>query len=106
MDDSLTIYSAKSIDADSTVMPKSRSWLRQMADELGTCEADHGIVVILNCPAVGIISASKWEFFVSYISNVLSDNKGNSIAVIIHPNRASQHDPRTQVAKLVSSTNI
>ena len=51
---------------------------------------DHSIIVLMQCPVVGIMSAAFKGFMITYICNILSDYPVNSICLLVHPNRASQ----------------
>ena len=89
------VFAGKSVEAESTVMPASRSWIREMTHELGNSADDHCVVLILNCPSIGIISATRMNFILNYVSNVLADYPLNSICFLVHPNRAGQQEGRT-----------
>ncbi|CAK9011210.1 Uncharacterized protein SCF082_LOCUS11004 [Durusdinium trenchii] len=78
----------RQLEAESTVMPASRAWLREMTTEMGNSPEDHAVILWLNCPALGVISAGRMSFILNYISNVLSDFPLNSICFVVHPNRA------------------
>jgi hypothetical protein len=41
---------------------------------------------------MGIVPSMKLEFCVSFLTKALIDQPEDSVAVIIHPNRAGQHD--------------
>ena len=88
------MFVGKSSDAESTVLPACRSWIRSTAQELGSSPNDHSIVLILNGPTVGVFSAAQKSFFISTIANVLADNPLNSICLVVHPNRAGHKDSR------------
>ena len=88
--ENLTQFVGRTVEAESTVMPASRAWLRDQANELGNSPEDHGIILFLNCPAIGVISAARHSFILNYISNVLADFPLNSICFVVHPNRAQQ----------------
>lgn len=57
------------------------------------------IVLIINCPCMGILGASAKSFLLNFVANALSDHPENSIALLVHPNRASQQDGRTDYSK-------
>ena len=44
-----------------------------------------------NCPALGILSASRVSFLLNLVTNVLSDFGLNGVCFLIHPNRASNN---------------
>ena len=92
--ENLTQFVGKSVEAESTVMPASLAWLRDQAKELGNSPEDHGIILFLNCPAIGVISAARHSFILNYISNVLADFPLNSVCFVVHPNRAQQEGRR------------
>lgn len=50
---------------------------------------DHCIVVWSNLTTVGVMPAAKLDFFLTAISNILASHKRNALAILIHPNRAS-----------------
>ena len=92
------MFSGKSVDADSTVLPSLSSWITEAFADIPKARSfeDHGVVIWVNLPTAGIIGASKYDFVVTAVSNVLSQYKKNSIAILVHPNRAAQlHSNRT-----------
>ena len=95
MDSTMSIFPGRSIDADSTVMPQARAWVKDVSSEVGNCASDHNIVLFLNLPCVGIGPSTKLEFFVTFVANTLADYKHNAIAILVHPNRAGQAAQRT-----------
>ena len=92
--ENLTQFVGRTVEAESTVMPASRAWLRDQAKELGNSPEDHGIILFLNCPAIGVMSAARLSFILNYISNVLADFPLNSVCFVVHPNRAQQEGRR------------
>ena len=95
METHLSMFAAKLSDAESTAMPASRSWIRNMVQEHGSAVNDHMVVLWVNCPALGVMGAQRISFLLSYISNVLSDYPDNAVCFLIHPNRAGHHEGRT-----------
>lgn len=87
----MTLWAGKAQDAESTLLPKVRSWLRTMAMEHGNTPEDHMVVIWCNCPALGILSASRVSFLLNLVTNVLSDFGLNGVCFLIHPNRASNN---------------
>lgn len=85
MENHFSIFSGKASEAESTVMPASRSWVRETISDLGSQGPDdHMVVVILNCP-----------YIVNYVTNILADYPSNSVCLLVHPNRAGQQEGRT-----------
>lgn len=96
----LRMFSGKSVDADSTVLPSLSSWIQESLADIPEVRSfeDHGVVMWVNLPTAGIVGASKYDFVVTAISNMLSQYKKNSIAILVHPNRAGQLQPtRTSI---------
>lgn len=94
MESNMTLFAGRTLEADSTVMPSARAWIKDISGEVGCSAADHSVILFLNLPAVGIVPSAKQEFFVSFLANTLADYKQNAIAVLIHPNRAGQSTQR------------
>eukprot|EP00435_Cladocopium_sp_Y103_P057773 s599_g20.t1 len=92
--ENLTQFAGKTVEAESTVMPASRAWLRDQANALGNSPEDHAVILFLNCPAIGVISAARHSFILNYITNVLADFPLNSVCFVVHPNRAQQEGRR------------
>ena len=92
LNSNLQMFAGKSSDADSTVLPALSSWIQESFSDIPECRQfdDHGLVLWCNMTTMGIVGASKFDFMVTAISNLLSLYKRNSIAILIHPNRASQ----------------
>ena len=91
MQENCSIFAvSKPTEAESTVMPNCRSWLKERAMEVGTSCDDHTVAIFMNTPAVGVLSAIRMSFTLSLITNVLSDFPVNGVAFVIFPNRAAQ----------------
>ena len=86
------MFSGKSVDAESTILPAVTSWVAEAFAEIPEARSyeDHGVCLWVNLPTAGIIGASKFDFLLTAITNVLWAYKRNSIAIIVHPNRAAQ----------------
>lgn len=102
----MTFFPGKIGEADSTIMPSSRQWIRNKVTELSNDPADFGIVLFLNMPALGVASAARTSFCINYISNVLSDYPDNAICFVVHPNRAGQQEGRTSVWTCAQHLNL
>ena len=90
-------FPGRQSDADSTMMPAARSWIRNCLEEECISPEDHSVVLWLNCTTIGIIPTLKYDFFLTFLSNVLTDFSKNGVCFIVFPNRASQLDKRTGV---------
>ena len=97
----LTVFSAKTSDAEAVLMPSARSWLRKMSQEHGASSEDVGVILVMNCPTVGILTGAKESFFVNFIMNVMADFPVNAMCLLIHPNRAGQSDGRRWAKSLI-----
>ena len=82
-------FAGRTNDFESTVMPSVRSWLREAALEDGGTAENHTMVIFCNCPAMGILSAGKINYILSFVTNVLADFPTNGICLLVKPNRAS-----------------
>lgn len=91
----MKVFGGKLADAESTLMPEVRQWVRSTAMDLSTSPDDFCVIVIVNCPGMGILGAQAKAYLLSFVTNVLSDYPQNSIALLVHPNRASQQEGRT-----------
>ena len=88
----MKIFQARSVDADSTMMPQVFSWVDATIDESPGCNSpdDHCLVMFFNLPAMGVLSVAKWDYLVTMAANALNRFKRNAVALIVHANRASQ----------------
>lgn len=98
MKENLTQFIGRMSDSD-TVMASSRTWVRQMSIDLGASPEDHGIFVLLNIPAIGVMSAGRMNFILSYLTQLMADHPMNAICFAVHANRASQQEGRTEMGK-------
>ena len=92
----LQMFSGKSVDAESTILPAVTSWVAEAFGEIPEAKSyeDHGVCLWVNLPTAGIIGASKFDFLLTAITNVLWACKRNSIAIIVHPNSCPEPQPR------------
>ena len=88
----MRLFAGKSVDAESTVLPSVASWVQESFGEMVEVRSfdDHGLVLWVNLTTAGIVGASKFDFLLTALTNLLTLYKRNSVAVLIHPNRASQ----------------
>ncbi|CAK9107687.1 Uncharacterized protein SCF082_LOCUS50126 [Durusdinium trenchii] len=91
MQQNLKFFSGRAIEAESTVLPAMASWIHDTFNDIPEVRSveDHCIFVWINMTTVGVMPASKWDFFITALTNLLASHKRNAIAVLIHPNRAS-----------------
>ena len=97
------MFASKTSDAEAVLMPNVRAWIREKIQEHGSSSDDHAVVLILNAPTVGILTAAKESFFQNFITNVISDLPLNSMCLLVHPNRAGQSEGRTRSPKQIVS---
>ena len=96
--ETLTLFTGRGTDAESTVMPSARSWVKELIQDHSTSSDDAAIFVWLNCPAIGVMSASRLSFILNFISNILADHPINAVAVLVNPNRAGGHEGRQGIS--------
>lgn len=97
MSEHLVTFAGKISEAESTLMPTARSWMRQMTMEVCNGPDDHSVAVLCICPAMGILSASRTSFILNFITNILADYPVNGVVFLVKPNRAGQQEGRTWV---------
>lgn len=51
---------------------------------------DHSIILWLNIPTAGVLSAAKNDWMITTVSNILAQYRRNGLAVIVHCNRAGE----------------
>ncbi|CAK9021468.1 Uncharacterized protein SCF082_LOCUS15362 [Durusdinium trenchii] len=90
IENSMMTFPGRQSDADSTMMPAARSWIRNCLEEECISPEDHSVVLWLNCTTIGIIPTLKYDFFLTFLSNVLTDFSKNGVCFIVFPNRASK----------------
>ena len=92
MESNLQVFCGRSMDGDSTVMPQVLTWVDKVFEDMPGCSSDdsRAVILFLNLPACGVISATQWDFFLSFVANTLNRFRRNSIAIIMQPNRAGQ----------------
>ena len=87
----MRIFTARSGEAESTVLPTVTSWVQEAFSDVPEVRStdDHGVVLWWNMPACAVLSSSKYDFGITSISNLLAQYPRNGLALVIHPNRAS-----------------
>ena len=73
-------------------MPELNGWVEETLSEIAEVQSvlDHGIILWVNLPSVGILSAHRLDWVLTYLSNTLNKYKKNGMAIVIHANRAGQ----------------
>lgn len=74
----LRIFAGRSLDGISALMPEVTNWIKDTLTHW------------CNLTTAGIVSATKMEFFLAFMSNKLAEHKRNSVGIFIHTNRAAQ----------------
>lgn len=95
----LHIFGGKATDAESTVLPAVSSWVEEVLLDCPEVKStnDHAVVMWINLPACGIIGVARYEYMITAVSNLLAKYRRNGIAIIVHPNRATQMGERIAV---------
>lgn len=97
LEGNLMVFPGRQGDAKSTMMPSVRSWMRHVMEDDCISVEDHSVILWLNCPCIGILPTLKYDFFLTFISNMLAEFPRNGICFIIYPNRATQLDRRREL---------
>jgi len=86
------MFAGRSVDSESTVLPSISSWVQETFLDMVEVRSfdDHGLILWANMTTAGIVGAAKYEFILTALTNLLTLYKRNGVAVVIHPNRASQ----------------
>ncbi|CAL1131960.1 unnamed protein product [Cladocopium goreaui] len=97
----LRLFPGKSPDAVSTVMPELNGWIEETLSDIAEVQSalDHGVILWVNLPSVGILSAHRLDWVLTYLSNTLNKYKKNGMAIVIHANRAGQVGGKDQEVK-------
>lgn len=100
MSSHLRVFAGVPATAESVVLPAVTGWCQETFADIPECRSfeDHGIIIWANAPAAGVLSTHKYDFLITAISNILNLWRKNSIAILIHPNRASEHRERLEIA--------
>lgn len=79
------------VKPEQTVLPTILPWIDGCFEDMTYARAiqEEGVVVWVNLTTAGILSAMKKAFIASFITGLLTSMAGNSIALVIHANRAS-----------------
>ena len=84
------IVSGRASDAESTVLPAIAGWIDRTLEDCCASGDNYSVVILLNCPTVGILGTEKKEFFVTAVTNLLNQYRRNAVALLVLPNRAGQ----------------
>ena len=53
-------------------------------------ESDHALIAWVCLPTLGIVSAGKKDFIVTFVANWLAQHRRNGLVLVVHANRAGQ----------------
>ncbi|CAK9076606.1 Uncharacterized protein SCF082_LOCUS36896, partial [Durusdinium trenchii] len=53
----------------------TESWMRHVMEDDCISVEDHSVILWLNCPCIGILPTLKYDFFLTFISNMLAEKK-------------------------------
>jgi len=90
MEENTAFFSGKPADANSTLMPNCRAWLREKVNDLSNASDDCTVAVFVNCPSIGVFSAVRLSFTLNLVTNLLADFPTNGICFLVTPNKAGQ----------------
>lgn len=92
MQNNLKVFTGLASAGTSTLLPSVASWVEETLGDIAEVRSseDHLVVLWINLPTAGIVGAAKDDFFISLITNILTKYKRNSIALVVHANRAEQ----------------
>ena len=79
------------VKPEQTVLPTILPWIDECFDELSSVRpaTEEGVVVWVNLTTAGILPLMKKNFLISLVTGILTTLVGNSVAVIVHSNRAT-----------------
>ena len=90
MDSHMYIVSGRASDAESTVLPAIAGWIDRTLEDSCASGDNYSVVILLNCPTVGILGTEKKDFFVTAVTNLLNQYRRNAVDLLVLPNRAGQ----------------
>ena len=81
-----------SVQPSQSFLPSLLPWLEERFEAATYMRnpSEEGCILFYNCPVMGVISALKYSHMLSLITTFLASRPVNGIAVIVHPNRASE----------------
>lgn len=85
----MAVFTGKTAEAEGTILPQLRKWLKESSQDY-SAPNEHTVMLFLNCPTIGVMSATQRSWFLNCICNILADWPRNGICFVIHPNRAQQ----------------
>ena len=89
VDSNLKVWGIK---ANQAILPSILPWIESCFEEqtFARVEAEEGIVLFVNLPSMGVVSAMKKKYCLQLITGLLTARPNNSVCVVIHANRASE----------------
>ena len=81
-----------SVAKDGSVLPTLLPWLEERMDAASYArqQEEEGYILYVCLPTLGVVPAGKQQFFFDLITGFLAARPSNSIAIVIHANRASE----------------
>jgi hypothetical protein len=92
MDSNMRVFTGRTSDPESTVLPAISSWIDTTLEDCCVGADGFSLVIFLNAPSCGIVGTEKQSFFVTAITNLLTQFRRTAIALIVLPNRAGQQN--------------
>lgn len=93
------------IKPNQPILPTLLPWLESSMDELTYLrnEQEEGVLLWVNLPCVGVVSAMKKDYFLQLISGLMASRSSNSVCVVLRANRASESKKKILYSILRSS---
>lgn len=89
VDENLKVWTTK---PESTPLPTLLPWIEERFEDQTYLRdpTEEGLILYFNLTSMGVVSALKLSYVHSLCTSLLAARPGNSVAVIIHANRASE----------------
>jgi len=94
VDSNLKVWSVK---PSQPILPTILPWVESALEQMTFLrnDSEEGLVLWINLPTVGVVSALKRDFFIQAITGLLVAKPHNSICVVLQANRAAETKKRT-----------
>lgn len=89
VEDSFKVWT---LQPQQSLLPSLLPWLEQCfeASTFMRNPSEEACILFVNCPAMGVVSAIKHNYVIELVTSLLASRPSNSIAILVHPNRASE----------------